>query len=539
MKRNTKTILFSLTAILFFVSMLQKLFNFPKLRDLKGVVVEQPMPKLHFGNFFDGSFQQQTEKHLKQHFGYRPPLIRLYNQYLWDFYKKTPVGNGVLSFGKEGWIYEPWVVSDYYQNQYREHAPDAETMTSMLTKEAWRLFQVQHILESYGTHLFVSMVPAKDLIYPEHLPENKDTQFDNEPKISARFFNEAEYTRLGVNHLNLEQYFLQMKDTADFALFPQTGTHWSKYACLFAADTMIRYMEDLSGLNMENLVIGPRELDDARDPDDDLESLLNLMRPLPKPQYYYATVTAEPDSTAVKPKMITIGDSFWWNVVQQLPMQDIFSSYPYWYYNSTIYYDNNHHSVSDVDLVEELLSADFINLFYSATQLYRMNNEFTKKALMALCYDPEEIDSIHAHVEQKIRTDLAWMEKMRDRANSQNKPLDEVIFNEAQWVIDNNPERYFPELNDSIPTKRSKRVEAYISMDSLTFIEQAVEKIIQELKADETQMESIREKAVKNGKTFEKALRDDAHWIVNYKLEHGSLKYPTFKHSNSEHYGIQ
>ena len=158
---------------------------------------------------------------------------------------------------------------------------------------------------------------------------------------------------------------------------------------------------------------------------------------------------------------------------------------------------------------------------------------------MALCYDPEEIDSIHAHVEQKIRTDLAWMEKMRDRANSQNKPLDEVIFNEAQWVIDNNPERYFPELNDSIPTKRSKRVEAYISMDSITFIEQEVEKIIQELKADETQMESIREKAVKNGKTIEKALRDDAHWIVNYKLEHGSLKYPTFKHSNSEHYGIQ
>lgn len=526
MKKSTKTILFSLTAVLLFASMLQKLFNFPKLKELKGVVVEQPMPKLCFKSLCDGSFQQQTEQHLKQHFGFRPPLVRLYNQYLWDFYKKTPVSKGVLSFGKEGWLYEPWVVSEYYQNQYLNYASDVSTMTSQLSDEARRLFQLQHILEPYGTHLFVCIVPAKDLIYPEYLPENENTKFDNEPKFSARFYNEDEYTRLGVNHLNLEQYFLQMKDTADFALFPQTGTHWSKYASLFAADTLIHYMEHLGGMNLKNLVIGPRELDDARDPDDDLESLLNLIRPLPKPQCYYATVTTDNDSLAVKPKMITIGDSFWWNILHQLPMQDIFSAFPYWYYNSTIYFDNAHNSVAEVNLVDEILSSDYINLFYSSTQLYKLNNDFTKQALIALCYDPEEIESINASVEQLIRLDAAWMEKMKERAGSQNKALDDVIHNEAQWVIDNYPEKYFPALNDSIPSKRSKRVEAWLGLDSLAFIEMEVEKTLQVFKNDEPTMDAIREKARQNNKTLEQAMYDDALWVVNYKLEHGTLQVP-------------
>ena len=194
------------------------------------------------------------------------------------------------------------------------------------------------------------------------------------PKISARFFNEKEYTRLGINHLNLEQWFLQIKDTADFMLFPKTGTHWSKYAALQGADTLIRYMEHLGGINMHNLVIGPRELGKAQDPDDDLESLLNLARPLPKPKYWYAEVRADEDTTATKPKMIVIGDSFWWTIAFQLPFGEFFSQIPYWYYNSSVYYYPPYNSVAELDFAEELLSADFIVLFYCATQQYRLND---------------------------------------------------------------------------------------------------------------------------------------------------------------------
>ena len=443
MKTRTKTILFALTAVLLFASMVQYCFNWQLFKPLRGVVVDQPMPDLTFQSYLDGSFQQQTEQHLKLHFGCREPLIRLYNQYLWDFYGKTPVTEGQVSFGKDGWMYEPWVVADHYQRQFRYYASDSTQMAAMLSEEAHRVLQLQEILDSYGIKLFVCLVPAKDLIYPEYLPENQDTRYDDEPKISARFFNEEEYTRLGVNHLNLEQWFLQMKDTADFMLFPQTGTHWSRYAALYGADTLIRYMEQLDSINMPNLVFGSRYLHNAIDPDDDLESLLNLIRPLPKPKYYYADVTTDGDTTATKPKIIVIGDSFWWTIAVQIPLGEVFSESPYWYYNNTVYYDPRYNAVDEFDLAEELLSADFVVLFYCATQQYRMNDDFTQKAIKALGQIPEgaELDST-AFLEREIQRTIAKlladhnsMDMIREKAETNGVSIEKQLHDDAEWII--------------------------------------------------------------------------------------------------------
>ena len=443
MTSRTHIILFALTAVLLFASMLQNIFNLPIFKPLKGVVVEEAKPEFTFRNCCDGSFQQQVEPYLKQHLGCREPLIRLYNQYLWDCYGKTPVTEGQVTFGKDGWMYEPWVVADHYQRQFRYYASDSTQMATMLSEEAQRVLQLQEILDSYGIKLFVCLVPAKDLICPEYLPENQDTRFDNEPKISARFFNEEIYTQLGINHLNLEQWFLQIKDTADFMLFPKTGTHWSRYAALQGADTLIRYMEHLGDINMRNLVIGPRELDNARDPDDDLESLLNLIRPLPKPNYYYANATTDGDTTAMKPKIIVIGDSFWWTIAAQLPLGEIFSESPYWYYNSTVYYDPRYNSVNELDLTEELLSSNFVVLFYCATQQYRMNDGFTQKALDALVSVPDEIafDSA-AYIEREIQKTIARlladhnsMDMVREKAETNGFSIEEQLRADAEWII--------------------------------------------------------------------------------------------------------
>lgn len=529
--------MFALTMVLLFVSMLQKQFNWPRFRALKGVVEDKPMPKLTFQNYVNGSFQKDAEAHLKLNFGFRPPLIRLYNQYLWDFYGKTPVTEGQVLFGKDGWMYEPWVVEDYYQVRYRYHANTADEMAAKLEQEAKRLYQLQHILEPYGTHLFVTMVPAKDLIYPEYLPENNYPKRENEKLFSPRFFNAEAYQRWGINHVNLEQWFVQMKDSVDFMLFPKTGTHWSNYASLFAADSLIHYMEGLGSMNLHNLIIGPRELDNARDPDDDLESLFNLIRPLSKPKYYYATVTTDSDTTATMPKIITIGDSFWWNIANQVPLEEIFTEHPYWYYNSTIYYGAPYNSVNEINLVAELLSADFINLFYSASQQFRMNDGFTKKALLALCYDPEEIQSVKDEVASAIKNTPEWYASVIEKANAEGKSIEEMIEKESNYIIDNDLEKYFPALRDSIPTKRSNAVEDNDFEDMETFIERKVEKTILEIKSDPKKMDDMRKKAEEKGKALEQTILDDAHWIVNYKIENGIITLP--KKLKTASHGIQ
>ena len=285
------------------------------------------------------------------------------------------------------------------------------------------------------------LVPAKDLIYPEHLPENRDTTYQGEPTISPRFFYEKEFTRIGVNHLNLEHWFLQIKDTADFALFPQTGIHWTRYAALHAADTLIRYMEHLGDVNIRNIVIGPRELDDARSPDDDLEKLLNLMRPIPKPKYHYAEATTDGDTTAAKPKIIVIGDSFWWTIAMHIPIDELFAQAPYWYYNNTIHYDKQHHAVGELNIADELLTADFVILFYSASTQYRINDGFSQQALEAFGVEEAVLDSaafVEREIQRCIRNFLASpnsMKSIREKATKYNKTIEQALRDDARWVV--------------------------------------------------------------------------------------------------------
>ena len=444
MKRSlVKTVLFALTAVLLSAFAIQKKTEVWSFRPLEGVFVHPPQPDWSFKTFRTGEYQSQLESYLKESFGLREPLIRLYNQYLWDFYRKTFVSIDQLVFGKDEWLYEPGAVGDYYQRQFFYFAEDSAKMASMLTKEAQRLRLLQEVLETHGTHLLVCQVPSKDLIYPEYLPADQDTNYIGQPRISPRFFNEEEYTRLGVNHLNLEQYFLQMKDTADFLLFPKTGMHWSRYASLYAADTLIRYMEHLGEVNMKNFVIENRELDDPRGADNDLECLLNLQRPIRKPKYYYADCITDDDTTSVKPKMIVIGDSFWWTIAVQLPLNDIFSIVPYWYYNSTIYYDSRYNSVSQVNLADELLTADFVVLAYCATQQYRMNDGFTQQALEALGVECAAMDSTERyerevqHVIGDILANPNAMKSIREKAVLQNKTVEKTVRDDAAWIVNN------------------------------------------------------------------------------------------------------
>lgn len=451
--RRTKLILSVLTCLLLFFSPLQKQFHIIHFRSLKGVEEEKPMPELTLATYRDGSFQSGTEQHLKQQFGGREPLIRLYNQYLWDCFGKTNATQWQIAMGKDGWFYEPWFVEDYYHGGTYSQSCDSAQLVKQFEEEAFRIYQLQHVLESYGTHLFVCLLPGKDLVYPEYLPENK--KCTKKKIISSRDFYGPKFKELGINHVDVEQWFLQMKDTASFSLFPKTGTHWSNIASLYVADSVIRYMEELGGMNISNLKIGASYIDKTREPDDDLESLMNLIRPLDQNYNRYADVVADGDSTAVKPKIIVIGDSFFWNISQQLPMSEIFAAAPYWYYNSTVYYDDVHNSTKDIDVLKELLSADFVILSYCSLQLYDMSNDFSKNALVNICFD--SIDHVQRRIglENYIRSDEDWFAQEVDKANKRGCSVDEILTSDAAYLIENNLRKHYPEMFDSVPQRRS------------------------------------------------------------------------------------
>lgn len=462
-KDKTTLILFCILAVLAFAPMVQEHLHFPKVRKLAGVTPEVKVPPLTLKNYRNGHFQRTVEKYIKYHYGFRPNTVRLYNQYLWDCYKKTYTKN-TLVIGKEDWYYEPWFIEDYYHGGTYDQNKDSLKLAQTLHQEAFRLYQLQQILEEYGTTLFVCQAPGKDLVYPEYLPDDTVT---NRPKqLSAREFFEDEFNTLGVNHINVEPWFLSMKDTVDFNLFPQKGTHWSNISAMYVADSIFRYLEDRLDIRMNERILGEPYVDKPRRPDYDLEELLNLIRPLKKLPQHYVDMEIRPREGAVKPKMIVVGDSYYWNLCLQIPMDSLFSSCPYWYYNSTIHFDPKHKNVSEVDLVEELLGADAVMLMYSSTQQYKMSNGFSQQALMALCCDEEDLRQAEATCIRQIKKSPNWLKSIEQRAETYHKDVEEFIEDEAKNMVRLQPQNYIPALSKRHPTQRSSKVTEYLQLKS-------------------------------------------------------------------------
>lgn len=464
MKADVKVILFSLTAILLFLSPIQQATGLFRFKKLYGAMEEQTKPQLTAQHWLDHSFQDGSEAYLQQHYGFREPLTRLYNQYLWDCYGMTFAKERNWVFvSDDGWYYESDYVQEYYEGNSWKYASDSLQMANILGREALMLSQTQQILDSMGIFLFVLLEPGKELIYPEHVPAN--TLYHHEKVFSAHEFLHQRFEDLGIHYIDAGEWFLQMKDTVDYPLFPQSGTHWSNLAAMHVADSLIRYMEHLGNINIQNFTIGEKYVK-TKEPDNDLEEWLNLMRPLKGKPNYYAKTRLVDDPTAVKPRLITIGDSFYWNILNHTPFKKIFGGTPYWYYFSSTYYDGPYGNVADIDLLEKVAKADFIMLAYSTPQQYEMSNGFAQRFLMEWCYDDEEIEPLKQEMKERICNDKAWMAGIEKKTENEELSMDSVLNKENYYFIKNRPDICFPALADSIPLKRSSKAERILKQKS-------------------------------------------------------------------------
>ena len=162
---------------------------------------------------------------------------------------------------------------------------------------------------------------------------------------------------------------------------------------------------------------------------------------------------------AEKPKLIVIGDSFFWNFVNEVPLDSIFSDYQYWYYNSTIYFSPNYTSTSEIDLITELLGADYVMLSYCTAMIYDLGNGFISKALVRLCYSDSEINSVLNGILAIMKNDEKWMASLSEKASSQGRELEDVMLGDAKYLLYNNPEAYFEELKEEgVPSVRNKDI---------------------------------------------------------------------------------
>lgn len=453
MKNLFYKILFFSIIVLQCLLLFQTITKHFELKPLAGVTTEVVKPKLTFKTYIDGSYQNDLEAFCRQKLGFREWLIRIYNQYLWSCYRKT--SNKNILVGKDDWLFEEIYVRDYYEGSMYEITDDTAEMRKIFETEALRLWKVQELLKEHNIHIFVNITPSKDVIFPEYLPEN--TSYTRPVGLRAYDFYKKRFDELGIHYVDNVAVFKELKDSVDYQLYTKIGSHWTNIASVYVFDSIIHYMEIIGNQNLNDLEIGEKYHAKTRRPDDDLEQLLNLYFPIKAPENYYTTVNVKEDTTSAKPYMTVIGDSYHWVTIYNIPLLKIFQKVPYWFYNSTIYEDDEHQTTLDLDFEKELMRNDYIMLSYGPYALYRLGSYFLPKALVYLCYDQSTIDSVADGLIQYFKNDPKLYDEMLEMAKEQNRSVDRVMYDNAVCRITIEPEQYFEELRgNKLPVSRNK-----------------------------------------------------------------------------------
>ena len=434
--RHIPKILCLATMMLFLLPVVQKVKPFVEVQPLKGVYVHTEKPQFSFSSFVKGEWQKNADRYIKEHFGFHEHFIRLYNQCLWAIWHRPADPSPVL-VGKDDYLFEPSFVNEYYTGCFNEFYPDSIPLCErpqIFRRRMSRLAKLQAILEEQGTHLFLALLPGKERIYPQYLPNPRPRTGNHTSGTQPRAYDLYRNSRYDFRRIDLCHCFDSLNGHTPYLLFTKTSTHWSNIASTYAFDSVMRYMQTF-GPPIHPVTLGTPYYAPTREPDNDLYHLLNIMTPVPADSNLYVDVTLTGTPPSRNPSLVVIGDSFFWNILYNFPIQELFSDFRYWYYFSTIYYDPTHDKVAAIDLVDELLRTDYVMLSYCTVQLYDCGNGFINRALLELCYDPDEIQAVRDSIAADTTSTLTIDQR-----------------------IDQNLEQYFPAIAEPLPTKRCTKI---------------------------------------------------------------------------------
>lgn len=543
MKKIIYNILCFLTLAIFATVIAQQKTHFIELKKLNGETREAKKPELNFDNYKTAQWQNDTENHLRYNFGFREILIRFYNQYLWDFYRKTY--SNEVTIGKDNWLFFTYSVNEFYGNEMYRWCDSNKAATNKFERQVEILNKLRGVLKSYDIDFMVFTSPEKSTSYPEFLPE---WDYDTTTIHAYDYYRDA-FAKTGFPYLDMHSMFQNIQDTIDFPIIPQASAHWI-FPAAYAGDSLFRFMAQLKGINMPHVKFGGRRENsqETKNVIHDLEFGLNLMRPIELYPYDYheREVTVVADSNSLKTNGIFIGNSYFRAFNQYIPLEEIFSDVRYWFYNKTEQYGPKlmkSQPITQVDILQRIMNADFIVFFNEPSQMYKISYGFAEKALIKLCVsdslwdaevrrymeadnyskdeaewllrnhpllikglDTEGVPTIRnerginiAKAMNKIENDGEWMKLLDIQSTLRNEDISRILKTEAENIVDGRPLMRNEQINDSI------------------LFQFEIQKYIEEFKQSPEKMKMIENKAKENGKTLEEMMRLDAIWMIKNK----------------------
>ncbi|MBU1368725.1 MAG: hypothetical protein KKC86_04415 [Bacteroidetes bacterium] len=483
--KTVKKLLFVLLILMMVLPAVQREIQLVHEKPLQGAYNETAEPScdsLSWESWKSGTFQQDFSDKLEAHIGFHKSLLRLYHQLEYSLFREAHA-EGVVA-GKQGELFEEDYIKAYMGNYY--------IGDSVWRNKAQKLSAIQDTLSKLGKSFFIILEPGKGSLYPDRFPGKYNPK---NKKVSNYDVLSKSLTYYQVNTLDLNACFINWRDTSSYRLFPRAGTHWSYYGAALAADTMISYLRELHGSGLPEMQITKVEKKAAiRHPDDDIWLAMNVLTSAPMKNLAYPQIHFQ-EGQKPKLKALFVGDSFYFIWQSEGIMHDAFADCNFWYYNKKVWnrlgveageVDDRNFSqeIAEADVIaimiterfhqnfawnfDEQLYAHFFDqpqnpIAYFANQVRINNTHFMRIAKDAEAIKmplPERIEkeaefllyedyqknpekyrqnasAMIPILMMSIRQTPEWLARVKEKAISQNVPLNEMIRRDASWIFEN------------------------------------------------------------------------------------------------------
>lgn len=360
--------------ILFSIPSIITILNKDNKPNLIGILLQEQKPDLNKENWFSGYYQKQMDEYNNDHWAWKEWMVRWNNQLYYWLCNEIRV-NGFVAIKDHYVISKSYILSAYGDDFIGENK---------IQEKCRKARVVQDSLKKKNIDLVFLIIPGKGKFCDEKIPDKY-----KHPIIHTNYDTYLKYFQsFQLNYLDLQYWFVnQLKKREKYPLFAQFAHHWTNYAECLAIDTLIRYLEHLTQKKFPHIVWNNVDVSDTpRSRDADILKSMNLaISPPFKEKYAYPDYGFELDSSLKVPKVLVIGDSYWYGPVYMGVNKYVFGNSQFWYYYNKVVpspIQGEKVEVWQLNLKQNIEQHDAIILAYSDGNLSTLANTFIEDAYL-------------------------------------------------------------------------------------------------------------------------------------------------------------
>lgn len=359
-------------ALLFIGFALPLLFgwaDWPPFRKLSGAFTPASRVELTVDSWMDASFQEAWEPWFNDSLSVRAPLIRTKNQFFYSFFDHS---TSYVVPAKNNQLFAYNYFPAYKGFDFKGEDYWAETVQ--------RLAALRDTLQAHGIPLVLVIAPNKVRYMPENFPPHWKTEPGKRTNQSTLLAKAAEQ---GLHTVDLNTWFVNMKDTLTHTPFPNTGTHWNYYGAAMGAQVMMDSVQRLFDTAITRIVLTKGQVKDSTlASDHDLSEGINVIWDLETEPQYYPKMRIDTEGR-VKPNVLMVSDSFFWTMnTLEINKKGFSEASSFWFYNNTNY-DSRHGEtpVDNLNAWEEVLDRDVVIIMGTESNLHLFPYGFAQRML--------------------------------------------------------------------------------------------------------------------------------------------------------------